>query len=362
MTIRVIQWGTGNVGRISLRAILDRPDLELAAVVVSDPAKDGVDVGTLCGREPVGMVATTDVDAALALDAQVVAYHAVGERRERQAASDMARALRAGKDVVSTTVVSLVFPAAAPADMVEELQAACQAGGSSCFTSGIDPGFANDLLPLTLTGFCQRVDAVRAIEIMNYSTYAQVFNMRRLMGFGEALDYDAPFFRPGIPTWAWGASVHALAAGLGLELERIEESTERAPAPETLDSAVGPIEAGTTAGIRFELRGIVDGQPRVVVEHANRMRDDVAPDWPTIAGGNGYRIVIEGEPSYQCDLQLATPSGDPVEAALIATAMRTVNAIPAVHAARPGLLTALDLPLVTGRGLVGAATGARVGE
>jgi 4-hydroxy-tetrahydrodipicolinate reductase len=32
--------------------------------------------------------------------------------------------------------------------------------------------------------------------------------------------------------------------------------------------------------------------------------------------------------------------------------MRLVNAVPAVVAAKPGLVTALDLPLITGKGLV----------
>ena len=56
--------------------------------------------------------------------------------------------------------------------------------------------------------------------------------------------------------------------------------------------------------------------------------------------------------SVMLDLRLLGTDGDHNTAGLKATAMRLVNAIPAVVAAPPGLLTALDLPLITGRGLV----------
>ena len=95
------------------------------------------------------------------------------------------------------------------------------------------------------------------------------------------------------------------------------------------------------------------GKPVVVLEHVTRLRDDLAPDWPQPAGQGCYRVVISGEPNYTLDLQLLGSDGDHNTAGLKATAMRLVNAVPAVVAAPPGLLTALDLPLVTGRGLVG---------
>ena len=111
------------------------------------------------------------------------------------------------------------------------------------------------------------------------------------------------------------------------------------------------IEEGTTAAMRFEVQGIVDGEPRIVVEHVTRLDDDLCPDWPQPVGAGGYRVVVTGTPSYQCDVQMtARPGqGDP---GVIGTAGRIVNAIPAVCAAPPGLSSVLDLPLVTGRGLM----------
>ena len=101
-----------------------------------------------------------------------------------------------------------------------------------------------------------------------------------------------------------------------------------------------------------EVRGIVNGKQVVVLEHVTRVHDDIGPDWPQPAGLGCYRVEIKGEPNYTLDLQLLGTDGDHNTAGLKATAMRLVNAVPAVVAAKPGLVTALDLPLVTGKGLV----------
>jgi 4-hydroxy-tetrahydrodipicolinate reductase len=94
-----------------------------------------------------------------------------------------------------------------------------------------------------------------------------------------------------------------------------------------------------------------DGRIAVVLEHVTRLRDDLAPDWPQPSGDGCYRIVVTGEPMYTVDMQLMGTDGDHNTAGLKATAMRIVNAVPAVVQAPPGLVTALDLPLITGRGL-----------
>jgi 2,4-diaminopentanoate dehydrogenase len=129
----------------------------------------------------------------------------------------------------------------------------------------------------------------------------------------------------------------------------------REPAPEDFDIASGHIPKGSAAALRFEVLGMVDGQPAVVLEHVTRLREDLCPDWPQPAqDGGSYRIEIAGEPSYAVDVCLSSRRGDHNHAGLVATAMRVVNAIPAVVAAPPGIRTTLDLPLITGRGLYAA--------
>jgi 4-hydroxy-tetrahydrodipicolinate reductase len=173
-----------------------------------------------------------------------------------------------------------------------------------------------------------------------------------VMGLGRSMDEVPMILQPGVLTMAWGSVVQQVAAGLDVELDAIEEWYERVPATETFEIDSGTIEKGTVGALHFELRGIRHGKQVVVLEHVTRLHDDLGPDWPQPAGHGCYRVVVTGEPNYTLDLQLLGTDGDHNTAGLKATAMRLVNAVPAVVDAKPGLLTALDLPLITGRGLV----------
>jgi hypothetical protein len=352
MPYRVIQWATGNVGQLALRGIIEHPDLELVGLLVHSPDKAGKDAGELAGGDPVGVKATNDVDEILALDADAVSYMATGDLRPWEAVEDIARVLESGKNVVSTSVVALIYPPAADPKAVERLEEACRKGNASCFTSGIDPGYANDLLPLVLSGVCERVDSVRVMEILNYNTYMQPEVLFDTMGFGKPLDDTPILLIPGILTQAWGPVVQVLAAGLGVTLDEVRETYQREGAAETFETPVGTIEKGTAAGLRFEVQGIVGGEPKIVLEHVTRMGDDVAPEWPQPLGKGCYRVILEGNPTMTMDLQMEGEDGDHNTGGLVTTAMRVLNAIPAVCAADPGVLSVLDLPLVTGTGLM----------
>lgn len=351
MTYRVVQWSTGNVGYHALRLIAHHPDLELVGLWVHSADKVGRDAGELAGIEPLGVAATNSVDEILALQPDCVCYTATADLRPAEAIDDMARLLAAGINVVSSSVVPLIYPEHVAPDMRRPLESACRDGESSCFTSGIDPGFANDLLPLVLTGTCEYVESVRVMEIVNYNTYAQPQVLFETMGFGQALDATPLLLVPGVLSFAWGGVLRAIAAGLDVELDDMRESHERLPAPEDIDLGFGVVEAGTTAALRFQLEGLVDGRPVVVLEHVTRLDDAHAPDWPQPVGHSGYRIIVTGNPNYTLDLQMMGDDGDHNTAGLVGTAGRIVNAIPAVCEAKPGLLSVLDLPLVTGRGL-----------
>ncbi len=349
MKHRIILWGTGFVGRMVLKQVIEQPGFELAGVIVHDPGKAGRDAGELAGLGPVGIRATTDVDAALALEADAVGYFANADLRPLDAIQDMARALARGKNVVSSSVTPLVYPKSAPRAFVAPLEHACREGGTSFFTTGIDPGFCNDLIPMTLTGLCGRVDTVRVQEILDYSSYPNPRTLFEIMGFGQPLDARPLLLLPGSLTLAWGCVVHMMADGLGVDLDEIRELHERRPAERTLELEVGTLPAGTSAGLRFELQGIVAGRPRIVVEHVTRMHPGVAPDWPRSERGDVYRILVEGSPSISAELAFRGEDGDPNSGGCLATGMRAIHAIPAVCQAPPGLLSPFDLPLLPGR-------------
>jgi len=349
MPYRVIQWSTGNVGSRALRAILGHPELELVGVWVHGPSKVGRDAGELAGLPPTGVLATSDADALLALPADCVVYTATADRRPKEAVSDLCRILRAGKSVVSSSVVGLVHPHTLNAGWARELDDACRAGQSSFFTSGIDPGFANDVLPLVLSGLCEHWTSIRIQEIVNYSTYDQPQVLFDVLGFGQPLDAAPLICAPGVVSFAWGGTLRLLAEGIGVALDEIREVHERRRAAQPFVVLGRRIERGTQAAVCFEVQGIVAGEAALIVEHVTRLRDADAPDWAQGAGS--YRVTIEGVPRMVCDLAMADEHGDHARGGVVLTATRLVNAIPAVCQARPGLLSALDLPLVTGRGL-----------
>ncbi len=368
--LKVGVWGPGSMGVIALRGVIDHPELELVDLVVHSDAKAGRDAGELCGIAPVGVIATQDPARMLGGDADAVVYAAGANLRPLDAVEDMASILRSGKNVVSCSVVPLVFPDALDGAFTDPLRQAALDGEVSFFTTGIDSGFANDVLPLVLSGVSRVIESVRVTEMFNYATYPDRAAVYEILGFGKPPEYQAFAAQPGIFTFGWGPVLHQLAAGLGVKIDNIEESNDRIPAAESFDTPTGRIPAGTIAAMRSTLTGYVGGKPTFVLDHVTRMRDDIAPDWPQphicippkdlgygAASGRGlYRVEIDGSPSMRCEFEMAEDHDHDL-GARIAGASRMVNAIPAVCAAPPGLLSALDLPLITGAGLLRSVGG-----
>lgn len=350
MTYRVVQWGTGNVGRHALIGIIANPDLELVGVHVSGPGKDGLDAGEIAGLDhSVGVAATTDTAAILAARPDCVVYCSMTDNRLLEAVEELCKILAAGINVVACAPVFFQYPYdVLPDELLKPVQQAAGAGGSSLWVNGIDPGFANDLLPLALTGTCLRIDQVRCVEIVDYASYDNREVMFDIMGFGKPVEEIPLLLQPGVLSLAWGGTVRQLAAGIGVTLDAVTESYERVKAPKDFDIATGHIAEGTAAALRFEVRGMIGDRAVTVLEHVTRLHPELCPDWPQPAGSEGsYRVEITGNPSYALDLVTSSPDGDHNYATLLATAMRIVNAVPAVVESLPGILTALDLPLIT---------------
>ena len=345
---RVVQWSTGGVGALALHAIAARPDLALVGVYVHGEAKRGRDAGELAGGPPLGVTASSDVDALLALAPDCVCYTAQGESRPKECVEDLCRMLAAGINVVTTSVPGLVHPAGFDPKQVARLEKACVEGGATLYASGLEPGFAGDQLVLTLATLVRRVRSVRTQEIFSYAAYPVAFTMFEVFGFGKPPEHRCIMQLPGIQTLSWGPPVRMVADQLGAKLDSIRETYEKRVTPRRLEVAAGVIEAGTVGAVRFETIGVVEGRDAIVIEHVNRMAEDLAPDWPTAARDGTYRIHFDGEPELTCELQLGGPESFSAQG-MLATAMRVVNAIPAVCEAPPGLTSSSELPLTLPR-------------
>ena len=339
MPYRVVQWSTGNVGRHSLAGIDAHPELELVGVYVSNPDKVGHDAGELAGLGQHLRRGRDERRRRAARPASPTAsctppWPTTGSSRPWPTSS---ASWLPACNVVSSSPVMLQYPA--PDDpLAAPVIAAAEKAGVSIFVNGVDPGFANDALPLVLSGVSERIEEVRCSEVLNYNTYNQPMVLFDIMGFGGAMD-EVPFLlTPGVLTMAWGRVVRQIAAGLGVTLTDVTEWYEREAGARGLRGRRrAPSRQGTAAALHFEVRGMVGDRAVVVLEHVTRLRDDLGATWPQPAGQGCYRVEIKGEPNYTLDLQLMGTDGDHNTAGLKATAMRLVNAVPGGHrgAARP---------------------------
>ncbi|MCD9624145.1 NAD(P)H-dependent amine dehydrogenase family protein [Rhabdothermincola salaria] len=355
MARRVIQFSTGNVGRHALRALIERPDLELVGVHASSPDKIGCDAARLCGLdEPTGVIATDDIEELLALEAECVVYTSQAEMRPQEALAELTRFLRAGTNVVATSLVWLIYPPHADAWLVNPLTEACLAGGTTMYVNGIDPGFSGDVLAFAALSLTTRADTIRVQEICDYGTYDDAEFTGAAMGFGTDPDHTPLMFHPGVLTSMWGGPVRLLADELGVELDGIEEHLEKWVTPEPIDCTMMRVEPGRVAAVRFSVEGIVDGRPAIVMEHVNRLTPAAAPDWPYPPEGHlgVHRCVVTGDPGIEINTHVGLGDTDVNTAGVIATAAKAVNAIQAVCDAPPGLVSVRDLPLAQATGLM----------
>ncbi|MBX5486868.1 MAG: dihydrodipicolinate reductase [Mycolicibacterium hassiacum] len=344
--LTTVVWSTGGVGSIAIDAIRRRPDLQLVGVWVHTPEKVGKDAGELAGGDPIGITATNDADALIALQPDCVVYAASGPERDAGAVPDYLRLLEAGINVVSTTSTTLIYPPAyfSP-EWRDQLETAAKAGQASFYASGIFPGFGSDALALLLTTQSKRIDCVKVSEIALNDHYPVADIMMNGMGFGHPLDFEPMLKTPGFVEMAWRAPIYLIADGLGVEVTEIRGSLDRQLTHRDIEVAFGTIKAGTCGAVRTRAAGVVNGREAIVVEHIIRMARDVAPDWPTSEFDATYRVDITGDPDIHCAMNVGDAVGHGAgHAAMTATAMRVVNAIPYVVDAPPGLLSSLDLP------------------
>ncbi len=344
MTFRVLQWSTGNVGRASLRAILAHPEIELAGVFAHAPEKDGTDVGSLLGRDEIGVVVTNDLDAALSLDVDCVLHMPLPSQRygddPGRDLDDLCRILRAGRNVITT--VGYVYPRAYGDDVVARLEEACAVGGASVHGTGMNPGWLGELLPLVMTGLSERIDRISVLESTEFSFYPSRDVIFEMMGLGSTPErFETSSERyVGWLSGLFRESLLMMADGLALNLEEETRSVELVLADESFEIAAGRIEVGTIAAQRFRWTGNVGGEERIVLEAVYRAGAEVAPEWTA----PGCKVQIEGRPRMAMDLGEGWISNG-----LAATAMHAVHAVPHVCRAEPGIRTFLDLPLIVGR-------------
>ncbi|PBC40973.1 hypothetical protein CJ178_04615 [Rhodococcus sp. ACPA4] len=345
-TYRVIQWATGKVGRQSIRHFVENSAFELVGVLVTNPNKVGKDAGELAGLPDTGVIATDDVNAIVALDADCVHFAPQGTLPDLEM---VCRLLRSGKNVV--TPLGPFFRTERTREYLDTIEAAGQEGGTSFHGSGLHPGYMSDLLPLTLIRLMSRIDRIHVYETVNFLAYPS--NYIPAMGFGRAPDdVLANPSRSADTHHIYAQSMEMIAHTLGATITDITTTLELATATADIAYPGGLVEAGTVAGQHYEWTAWADGAPLITFHGFWIMGDAIEPRWDC-GDDTGYRVVIEGDPGLELNISRGGINNDQDDSgALPWTGYIGANAIPDVCDAPPGVITHLELGVVRPRGLV----------
>jgi hypothetical protein len=349
---RVVQWTTGNVGKSSVQAIAVNPNLELVGCYAWSKDKAGKDVGELCGIGPLGVAATNDVEALLALKPDVVVYNPMWIDVD-----ELVRILSAGVNVVATASFITGHNQGEGRDKIAD---ACERGGATMFGSGISPGYVNQLA-IVAAGICDRVDKITVNEAAD-TTFYDSPQTEKPVGFGQPIDHPDLQAMTAHGTGVFGEAVRMIGDALGIELDEVRCDAEYARTTEDLDLGSWTIPAGRVAGVFVSWKGIVKGAAggevtRVELTLRWRKGQTLLPDWQIEQ--DGWIIEVAGRPTVTMKVGFLPPpdfEATTLEEFMvlghIMTATPPLNAIPAVVAAEPGIVTYNDLPLILPRGVV----------
>jgi len=332
--LRVVQWTTGKVGKLSMRGILDDSRLELVGVYAYSDEKAGVDAGPLCGRPDTGGLATTDIDALIALGADTVLYtpfmadldHAV-------------RLLESGLDVISTNLFLNV--GGIQGETKERLSAACERGDSSLYITGINPGWINTMVT-AMTAICRDVQMVSIFESADVTVYESAETW-------QALGFSLPEAPPAVIEMAkmWLStfydSVQRMGVALGYVLDDMEFFIDHATASEKVDLGWLCIEKDTIAAIRAGWNGKVNGKTVLQSNVAWYLTKQLNEGWEF--DDDHYHVVIKGEPDVDTRIRFIPPETWGNHEWDTMTAMPAVSAALDVAAAPAGILTLKDVGL-----------------
>ena len=347
MTLRIVQWTTGNVGTKSVHAIVENSMLELVGCYAWSPEKVGRDVGELCGIEPTGVTATNDIDALLSLRPDCVVYNPMFADID-----ELERILSCGINVVTTSEFITGTTLGAGRD---RLVTACERGNATIFGSGINPGFIQ-LFAIVAAGISDRVERISIVESFDTTIYDSPAT-EIPMGFGCPIDHPELAAITEKGSGIFGEAVPLLADALGAELDDIRCSTEYAQTTEDLHlPGDWTISAGCVAGIDVRWTGVVAGQDVIEIRGVWTKGQTLEPVWSTAFG---YTVTVKGRPTITTTLTFEPPADfvaetldDFVMLGLTITAMPAITAIPAVVAAPAGIATYTDLPLLLPRGVL----------
>lgn len=329
-TYKVIQCFTGGIGRDQIRMVVNHPRLELVGVRVFHEDKAGRDAGEIAGIGNIGLRTTSNLDDIVAMQADVVLYNP-----PRETYDEVIALLRSGKNVLTPAGAS--HPKLL--ERYEEIQSACLEGKSSFIGSGINPGYAPDLLAMVATAVCSQVDHVHVYAGGSVKNEALRSSM---MGFGQSMgeaSVNELFLSAVVPPYEQAARL--LCEALNQPVDEIRVESSFGAAVKDIRGEV-PVKPGQVAGTRLSIIATHNGKPRVTLENTWFLGEkNVDPEWLGCSRSLGWTVKVTGRPDVTLELDI----GDNLGAGTELTAARIINTIPFVCEAKPGAITMLDCPI-----------------
>ncbi len=330
-TWRVALVGLGAMGSGMARHLLHMDGVELVAAVSGEPDHEGLQLANLLGEgQGTGLRVTTNAEETLAAVRADVAILATTSFFSTQFPL-LEAAVASGHNVISIAE-EMAYPWASDPALAKRLDQLARQHGVSVLGTGINPGFVLDVLIILLTAPCLQVERITARRVNDLSPFGPT--VMQTQGVGTTPEQ----FREGVAKGeivghiGFRQSMHMIAAALGWHLDEVVE--ERAPiiTRTRRQTAYVDVMPGQVAGCRHIAYGKQNGQVKLTIEHPQQVR----PDLEGVSTGDF--IKIEGNPGLAFSSQPEIPGGT-------GTVALAVNMIPAVVAARPGLLCMTELPV-----------------
>lgn len=329
--LRVLQVGLGPLGRMIVADAARRGIAAIGAAVDTDPALAGKPLRELVpesGSEARVVGSIQQAGPARNFDAAVVTTSS----DLRACAPTLRELIEMGLPVVSTCE-ELLYPLLRHAELAHEFDARCRTTGARLLATGINPGFLMDALPVAATAVCRRVRGVKAWRIQDATHRRLPFQRKIGAGLDDAA-FAAKVAAGSLRHVGLGESLHFIAHYLGMPIGRWSETIDPIKADRDLACALGPIPRGRCAGVRQVAKGWAAGAaptdaPIIELDFRAAIGQPDPHD----------RVVIDGEPPLDLVIRGGV-HGD------IATSAITLNAIPSIMGAPPGLHTMATIPLV----------------
>jgi 4-hydroxy-tetrahydrodipicolinate reductase len=326
MTIRVMHVGLGPIGAAIARQLATRKGFRIVAAVDVDPNKVGRDVGTMAELDgPIRVKVTNDLRKAAKSTQPDVAVLCTSSSL-KSVLPQLEALMKLRLPVVSTTE-ELAYPAARNRRLAKHIDQMARTAKVAVLGTGVNPGFAMDALPIVLTSVCEHVNRIEVRRVQDARMRRVPFQQK--IGAGLTREQFAQQVKTGaVRHVGYTESIQMIGDAMGWRLTRITDDVQPWIAEEEVHSELLAVDPGYVAGISQEGVGYVGEEPKI------RLQLDAYLGAPESFDS----VLIDGSPRLYSKVQGGI-HGD------IATASMTVNAIPHVITAAPGLRTMRDMPL-----------------